>query len=198
MRNVYLDREDTNGRDEVTLRGKLHLVLGGDWSADVTAMYVDLDNGYDAFAIDNRCATQADRPGGIRSRPADSRCARHGPARSIPTRAARPPTRPRTVSKFRRRLGQQHVLGRVRTLRLFSWFDRERTTLTEDLRLEGSAADSVEWASRAVLAAPAGGHCSGTFCCRTAARPALRRDYSGDEHRGLWRGRVARSPAGCR
>ena len=63
MRNVYLDREDTNGRDEVTLRGKLHLVLGGDWSADVAAMYVDLDNGYDAFTTDNSLRSQADRPG---------------------------------------------------------------------------------------------------------------------------------------
>ena len=31
--------------------------------ADFTAMWVDLDNGYDAFAIDNSRTTLSDKPG---------------------------------------------------------------------------------------------------------------------------------------
>ena len=62
-RNVYLGREDTNGRDELTLRGKLSVDPDEDWSLQLGAMYVDLDNGFDAFTPDNSMRTLSDRPG---------------------------------------------------------------------------------------------------------------------------------------
>ncbi len=51
--NVYLGRNDTNERDETTLRGKLRLEPAAGLAGDVAAMYVDLDNGFDAFVVDN-------------------------------------------------------------------------------------------------------------------------------------------------
>ncbi len=61
--NAFLNRNDTNGRDERTARLKLRLGTPEAFSAEFTALYVDLDNGYDAFAIDNSRVTQSDDPG---------------------------------------------------------------------------------------------------------------------------------------
>ncbi|HTP40486.1 MAG TPA: TonB-dependent receptor [Steroidobacteraceae bacterium] len=62
-RNVYLGRDDTNGYDEGLVRGKLFLKLGDDWRADLVFMHADLDNGYDAWSIDNSRTTETDQPG---------------------------------------------------------------------------------------------------------------------------------------
>ncbi len=37
LRNAWLDRDDTNGRDESTLRGKLRWELAPGWRADLAA-----------------------------------------------------------------------------------------------------------------------------------------------------------------
>ncbi len=61
--NRYLGRDDTNGRDETMARLRLRLEDGDRWRADLGLMHADFDNGYDAFAIDNRFETLSDRPG---------------------------------------------------------------------------------------------------------------------------------------
>lgn len=61
--NVFLGRDDTNGIDETTLRGKLRFDFGTDWRVDVSGLYVDQDNGYDAWSIDNSFTTRSDYPG---------------------------------------------------------------------------------------------------------------------------------------
>jgi outer membrane receptor protein involved in Fe transport len=61
--NAFLNRDDTNGRDELTARLRMSLGGSGPWSADATALFANLDNGYDAFAIDNSRVTQSDQPG---------------------------------------------------------------------------------------------------------------------------------------
>ncbi len=61
--NSYLGRDNTNGRDELALRGKLKWQAGENWSFDLVAMFVDIDDGYDAFAIDNSLNVLSDKPG---------------------------------------------------------------------------------------------------------------------------------------
>ncbi len=61
--NPFLGRDDTNGRDEFTSRLKLRVEPADGWRVDLTGLYTDLDNGYDAFAIDNGLTTYSDRPG---------------------------------------------------------------------------------------------------------------------------------------
>ncbi|HEX6997250.1 MAG TPA: TonB-dependent receptor [Gammaproteobacteria bacterium] len=61
--NVFLGRDDTYGRDETTVRGKLRWDAGERVGVDFTALYVDVDNGYDAWTIDNDFTTESDRPG---------------------------------------------------------------------------------------------------------------------------------------
>ena len=63
IENDYLDRDDTNGQDETTLRGKLRWLPGSRDSIDITAMHFDIDNGYDAFSLDNTRHTLSDEPG---------------------------------------------------------------------------------------------------------------------------------------
>ena len=59
--NEYLGRDDTNGREELTARGKLSWEIGGDWSMLLAGLYTDFDNGYDAWSLDNSDTTLSDR-----------------------------------------------------------------------------------------------------------------------------------------
>jgi outer membrane receptor protein involved in Fe transport len=61
--NAFLGRDDTNERDELTARARVHFDPSERLSLDVSGLWVDLDNGYDAFAIDNSRTTQSDNPG---------------------------------------------------------------------------------------------------------------------------------------
>ncbi|MDH5246229.1 MAG: TonB-dependent receptor plug domain-containing protein, partial [Betaproteobacteria bacterium] len=61
--NRFLQREDTNGRDETSIRGRLRWLASHALSVDVAALYADIDNGYDAFAIDNSFTMLSDNPG---------------------------------------------------------------------------------------------------------------------------------------
>ncbi len=62
-RNLTLQRKDTNGYDETFTRGKLHYRIDERTRLDLTALWADLDNGYDAFALDNSRNTRSDKPG---------------------------------------------------------------------------------------------------------------------------------------
>jgi outer membrane receptor protein involved in Fe transport len=61
--NLYLNRDDTNRQDEYTYRAKWLAKPSDRLSLEVTVMDVDIDNGYDAFAIDNSRNTESDQPG---------------------------------------------------------------------------------------------------------------------------------------
>lgn len=61
--NPFLRSSDTNARDERTLRGKLRWELGAGTEVRLTGLYLDSDNGYDAFAIDNGLTTYSNAPG---------------------------------------------------------------------------------------------------------------------------------------
>ena len=61
--NTFLNRDDTNERDELTLRGKLRYAPSAATALTFTLGYVDIDNGYDAFSLDNNRNTRSDEPG---------------------------------------------------------------------------------------------------------------------------------------
>lgn len=63
IHNDYLGRNDTNDFDETTMRGKLKYSPNADTTIDVMAGRVDVDNGYDAFSLDNSRDTRSDQPG---------------------------------------------------------------------------------------------------------------------------------------
>jgi len=62
IHNRTLDRS-TNERREDLLRGKLQWQLTDDMSSEFTLTRIDIDNGYDAFSLDNNRETLSDEPG---------------------------------------------------------------------------------------------------------------------------------------
>ena len=60
--NTFLDRP-TNQREETTVRAKLRWLVSDTEQIDFTTAMIDLDNGYDAFSLDNVRDTQSDEPG---------------------------------------------------------------------------------------------------------------------------------------
>jgi iron complex outermembrane recepter protein len=62
-RDVFLHRDDTDDRDELTARAKWRWQPSEDTSVDVTWLHAKLDNGYDGWSIDNTRVSLADRPG---------------------------------------------------------------------------------------------------------------------------------------
>ena len=63
MVNEYLGRDNTNDHNELTVRAKLNTDLSESAQLDLTAGLIDIDNGYDAFSLDNNRNTRSDQPG---------------------------------------------------------------------------------------------------------------------------------------
>ncbi|MEL4300848.1 TonB-dependent receptor [Shewanella xiamenensis] len=62
--NIYLNKEDTNGRDEFTGRAKLRWYATDDLQLDLTLLHADFDNGYDVWSLTNDPTnTLSDQPG---------------------------------------------------------------------------------------------------------------------------------------
>ncbi len=61
--NPYLGRKDTNGRDETSIRARFVWGAGDNWDFKLTGMLSEVDDGYDAFAIDNSLTVLSNRPG---------------------------------------------------------------------------------------------------------------------------------------
>jgi len=62
-RDVYLNRNDTDRRGELTLRGRWRYQPSDRLRVDLTVLHVQIDDGYDAFTLDNSRNTQSDNPG---------------------------------------------------------------------------------------------------------------------------------------
>lgn len=61
--NPYLNTDDSNGRDELSVRGQLHVRPSDVFAAKLALLYSNVDNGYDAFALDNSYTVLSDKPG---------------------------------------------------------------------------------------------------------------------------------------
>lgn len=61
--NDFLATDDTNERDELTLKGKLKVEMSDSWQLNLSVGQVDIDNGYDTFSLDNTRTTLSDQPG---------------------------------------------------------------------------------------------------------------------------------------
>ncbi len=61
--NLFLNRDDTNNIDEFTVRGKLLYEPNNQLTLGLTGLFVDADNGYDVFNLDNTFDTISDQPG---------------------------------------------------------------------------------------------------------------------------------------
>lgn len=62
-RNSFLARDDSNGRDEAALRLRLRYAPADTFLANLSVLHNEIDNGYDAFALDNSYTVLSDKPG---------------------------------------------------------------------------------------------------------------------------------------
>ncbi|MBU1669272.1 TonB-dependent receptor [bacterium] len=63
MKNSYLNREDTNNIDELAAKLQLRWLATDNHTIDLNVMHTDIDNGYDAFTLDNSRDSHSDNPG---------------------------------------------------------------------------------------------------------------------------------------
>jgi outer membrane receptor protein involved in Fe transport len=61
--NSYLQRKDTDGRDELSGRFKWNWQVNDSATLDFTLLHANLDNGYDSWSIDNTRVSLSDKPG---------------------------------------------------------------------------------------------------------------------------------------
>jgi outer membrane receptor protein involved in Fe transport len=63
MKNSFLNRDDTQDIDELTIKTQLRWYQSDNHTVDFNFIHVDVDNGYDAFTLDNSRDSHADNPG---------------------------------------------------------------------------------------------------------------------------------------
>ena len=138
-RNRYLARDDTNARDELTLRGKLRVQPRAGWQVDLAVLYADLDNGFDAFAPDNSFDTLSDRPGrdAQRASGASAKVAVDLDAASLLSTTAFAASD--SVYSFDGDWGNDAFWGEFAPYDYFSRYTRDRGTLSQDLRMTSDA-----------------------------------------------------------
>src|SRR5690554_5262508 len=62
-KNKFLGRDDTQSQNELTLRINSNWYINENWQADFTYHRFDIDNGYDAWSLDQDRTTLSDQPG---------------------------------------------------------------------------------------------------------------------------------------
>ena len=145
--NAYLDENSTNGYDEGTLRGKLRWQITDDLRADLTLMHVNIDNGYDAWSINNTSTTYSNEPGrdaqlsnGAALRLSDS-IAGVGELRSVTSAA-----NSKITYSFDGDWGNDEFWAATTGYAPYDYFqsdNRNRRTLAEDLRLIGDPSNAL-------------------------------------------------------
>jgi outer membrane receptor protein involved in Fe transport len=134
-RNSFLGRDDTNGYRESQARLKLSTQPTENLHARFTALWVDLDNGYDAFSIDNSRVTLSDKPGQDTqiSRALALRLDYDADAFQVISRTSL--GKSRSVYSFDGDWGNDVSWGANTPYDYFQRFDREHDTMSQDLRL---------------------------------------------------------------
>jgi len=61
--NSFLQTKRNNSQDEQAIRGKLSADMADNWQLNLSLSHVNIDNGYDAFTLDNSRTTLSDEPG---------------------------------------------------------------------------------------------------------------------------------------
>ncbi len=191
--NVYLDRTDTNVRDETTLRGKFRVELGERWQAEVGGLYVDLDNGYDAFVPDNSLRTMSDRPGRDAQRTTGISLRLRGDLGAGELSSATAWVDSDIVYSFDGDWGNDAYWGEYAPYDYFTRYGRERSTLSEDLRwLAGEARRPLALAGRPVRLAPGGDQPAARRFRRRAIPAAAGLGVSGNQSCALCAARLVR------
>jgi outer membrane receptor protein involved in Fe transport len=178
--NRYVGRDDTNRRDELTLRGRLALEPTDGWSAGFTLLHADLDNGFDAFVPDNSLRTLSDRPGRDAQRSTGAALDLTGELGPGTLRSLTTAADSDIVYSFDGDWGNDDFWGEFAPYDYWSRYDRERRSLSQDLRLasRGTASeDGRGWLVGAYLLQLEESNRQRDEFARELLRPPLESDY---------------------
>ena len=185
LHNAYLDRDDTNGRDESTLRGKLRWELAAGWRADLAALYVDVDNGFDAFTPDNSRTMLSDKPGRDAQRTRGLSAVVTGTLGDITVHSVSGYAWSDSVYSFDGDWGNDAYWGEFAPYDYFSHYARERSTLSQDFRIASAARRRRRVGGRRLCTAARRGFAAARRVRRRTAASAARNELCGDEPGGL-------------
>lgn len=143
-RNRYLGRDDTNSRRELTLRGRLRTRLSEIWQVGLSLGYADLDNGFDAFVPDNSLQTLSDRPGRDEQRTVSSALELQGDFDGGRVLGITTVADSDILYSFDGDWGNDLYWGEYAPYDYFSRYDRDRRTLSQDLRWVSDATAELE------------------------------------------------------
>ena len=146
--NAYLNRDDTNDRDETTLRGKLSVAVADGWRVDAAALYAAIHNGFDAFSLDNDFQTLSNQPGRDEQRSEGAMVRLTGDLGPVTLVSTSTYANSDIVYSFDGDWANDPYWGIYAPYDYFSHYDRERGTLAEDLRLTSLAdarSDGFGW-----------------------------------------------------
>ena len=148
--NPFLGRSDTNTREERTLRGKLLWRPSDATEVRLTGFYLDSDNGYDAFAIDNGLRTFSNAPGSDAQRTlAAALRVEHALAPQLSLTSISSAARSDITFGFDADWGND-AFWLPYTYEFTSATSRDRETLTQEVRLQSeTAADGLSWVAGA-------------------------------------------------
>lgn len=154
-RNAFLGRDDTNGYDEDTFRARLRWAPRETFDLGITAMLVDIDDGYDAFSIDNSRVTLSDHPGVDRQRSAAGavHAAWRG-ASAFDVKSVTTWSDSKIGYGFDGDWGNDAAWGPYAPYDYTSYFARRRRSASEDLRLvskRGTGTGSSGWIAGAYV-----------------------------------------------
>mgnify|MGYP001386792233 FL=1 len=117
------------------MRAKLAFEPKAGWQVGLTLMHADLDNGFDAFAPDNSFDTLSDRPGQDVQRSSGASLRVDGDLDRTTLRSTTACADSDIVYSFDGDWGNDPYWGEYAPYDYFSRYQRERRTLSQDLRL---------------------------------------------------------------
>ena len=137
--NVFLRRSDTNGLDESTLRARWRYLPAERWRIDVATLWVEQNNGFDAFSIDNSRITQSDQPGRDRQRSRGLSVTVDHDGEPFDLRSTTALTDADIVYSF------DGDWGHDRSYDFTSRFFRRHRTLSQDFRVLSQQTEALRW-----------------------------------------------------
>jgi outer membrane receptor protein involved in Fe transport len=139
MHDAFLGRDDTNGYDEGSMRGKLHLAVGDALDLRLALLYADIDNGYDAWTFDNSRTTYSNQPGRDAQRSGGAALRAEWRLASGTLLSVTSGAQSHVVYSFDADWGNDTYWGANGPYDYFEQHVRERRTLAEDLRYTADA-----------------------------------------------------------
>jgi outer membrane receptor protein involved in Fe transport len=144
-RNAWLERDDTNDRDELTLRGRLSLAPTDTLGVEFALLWVEVDDGYDAFALDNSMTTWSDNPGRDAQESAGASLRLEWSAPGALTATSLSSVADSAIDfSFDADWGNSAVWAPV-SYDYVSGSERNRRTLSQEFRLRGAAGRGTDW-----------------------------------------------------